>query len=194
MNTATKAAFAAICALAALAAPAQDAARREAMLKMTGGLVEKGVPANAPVVVVVDGRKAPDGTAEAFARRMSRLLMLPIRSGSPRDGDFVIEVADGGDLVVMPESRKAVVPAGADAKETERRLSKALVSLFAAAIDPVKLDGMQMMLKAARDNGVPVARRVSYRQAVKEGWAPAPTNEYQKAIWDAAHTNAPAAK
>ena len=27
----------------------------------------------------------------------------------------------------------------------------------------------------------------TYRQAVREGWAPAPTNEYQKAIWDKVH-------
>lgn len=28
---------------------------------------------------------------------------------------------------------------------------------------------------------------VIYRKAVQEGWAPAPTNEYQKAVWDKVH-------
>ena len=28
---------------------------------------------------------------------------------------------------------------------------------------------------------------VPYRRAVEEGWAPAPTNEYQKAVWDKVH-------
>ena len=28
---------------------------------------------------------------------------------------------------------------------------------------------------------------VTYGRAVREGWAPAPTNEYQKAIWDKIH-------
>ena len=28
----------------------------------------------------------------------------------------------------------------------------------------------------------------TYRQAVREGWASAPTNEYQKAIWDKVHS------
>ena len=32
--------------------------------------------------------------------------------------------------------------------------------------------------------GVRPYREVIYRKACKEGWAPAPTNEYQKAIWD----------
>lgn len=30
-------------------------------------------------------------------------------------------------------------------------------------------------------------RRTTYKRACKEGWAPAPTNEYQKAVWDKVH-------
>ena len=29
--------------------------------------------------------------------------------------------------------------------------------------------------------------QTTYHKAVEEGWAPAPTNEYQKAIWDKVH-------
>ena len=35
--------------------------------------------------------------------------------------------------------------------------------------------------------GVSPASFTSYRQACKEGWAPAPTNDVQKAIWDKVH-------
>jgi hypothetical protein len=35
--------------------------------------------------------------------------------------------------------------------------------------------------------GVKPAHIRTYKQACKEGWAPAPTNEYQKAIWDKVH-------
>ena len=35
--------------------------------------------------------------------------------------------------------------------------------------------------------GVKPERRVTYRQACQEGWAPAPTNEFQKAVWDQVH-------
>lgn len=35
--------------------------------------------------------------------------------------------------------------------------------------------------------GVKRIRRAIYRTACREGWAPPPTNEYQKAIWDQVH-------
>ena len=35
--------------------------------------------------------------------------------------------------------------------------------------------------------GVKPSILVPYRRACEEGWAPAPTNEYQKAIWDKVH-------
>ena len=35
--------------------------------------------------------------------------------------------------------------------------------------------------------GITPWKRVMYRRAVQEGWAPAPTNEFQQAIWDKAH-------
>ena len=34
---------------------------------------------------------------------------------------------------------------------------------------------------------LPLLRPTTYQAACRMGWAPAPTNEYQKAIWDAAH-------
>ena len=35
--------------------------------------------------------------------------------------------------------------------------------------------------------GIKPERRVTYRQACREGWAPAPTNEVQRAIWEKVH-------
>jgi hypothetical protein len=35
--------------------------------------------------------------------------------------------------------------------------------------------------------GVPTQSLVSYRTACKEGWAPPPTNDFQKAVWDNVH-------
>lgn len=35
--------------------------------------------------------------------------------------------------------------------------------------------------------GVKRARHIPYKLAVMEGWAPQPTNEYQKAVWDQVH-------
>jgi hypothetical protein len=35
--------------------------------------------------------------------------------------------------------------------------------------------------------GVLPAQRATYLKACEEGWAPAPTNDVQKAIWDKVH-------
>jgi hypothetical protein len=50
------------------------------------------------------------------------------------------------------------------------------------------------IMKNAQGRGMAMARTVSYRRAVQEGWAQPPTNDYQRAIWDEIHsaTNAAA--
>lgn len=41
--------------------------------------------------------------------------------------------------------------------------------------------------ESAKMLGIRPTRRVTYRQACREGWAPAPTNEVQRAIWEKVH-------
>lgn len=48
-------------------------------------------------------------------------------------------------------------------------------------IQPMNMAKMQKMWKRF---GVKKERRIPYIVACQEGWAPAPTNEYQKAIWE----------
>ena len=43
------------------------------------------------------------------------------------------------------------------------------------------------MLEGAKARGITVVFRTTYKNACEQGWAPAPTNEYQKAIWDKVH-------
>lgn len=40
------------------------------------------------------------------------------------------------------------------------------------------------MSSTARKIGISIVGKVTYRQACREGWAPAPTNDCQKVIWD----------
>ncbi|MBR1921832.1 MAG: hypothetical protein IJ829_07530, partial [Kiritimatiellae bacterium] len=42
----------------------------------------------------------------------------------------------------------------------------------------------QKMYASLAKLGVTRGRRVPYRLAVQEGWAPPPTNDYQRAVWD----------
>lgn len=51
------------------------------------------------------------------------------------------------------------------------------------------LDSVQAIARIMEDRGMTVIKRTSYQRACEEGWAPAPTNEIQKALWEAAKTN-----
>lgn len=44
-----------------------------------------------------------------------------------------------------------------------------------------------IVVEGAKRFGVEPVRRTTYRKAVTEGWAPAPTNEVQKIIWEEVH-------
>ena len=46
------------------------------------------------------------------------------------------------------------------------------------------LDVEARIVNNMNTSGIRPYRIAKYSEAVKEGWAPAPTNDYQKAIWD----------
>ena len=52
-------------------------------------------------------------------------------------------------------------------------------------IPPVKINLFTNAHTSER--GCQHGKRAVYRKACMDGWAPAPTNEYQKAIWDQVH-------
>lgn len=54
----------------------------------------------------------------------------------------------------------------------------------AVILSPMRLVGVK---RAADKLGLTVMRPVLYSQAVRQGWAPAPTNDRQKVIWEKAH-------
>ena len=49
------------------------------------------------------------------------------------------------------------------------------------------LDLYQPTLRYLKAYGIEPYVEINYRRAVQEGWAPTPTNEYQKAIWEKVH-------
>ena len=56
-------------------------------------------------------------------------------------------------------------------------------------VDPsIPMDIIARFPSYAKAFGVTPAIITSYRNACKQGWAPAPTNDVQKAIWDEMHT------
>jgi len=61
---------------------------------------------------------------------------------------------------------------------------KALDGLEYQVMQPMNF---QKMYSTLSKFGVTRNRRVPYRVAVQEGWAPQPTNDYQKAVWNEVH-------
>ena len=59
-----------------------------------------------------------------------------------------------------------------------------LADLDAFDSDMISMEPFMTMREVFPKMGISPYRRVTYKMAVKEGWAPAPTNEFQKAIWD----------
>ena len=49
-------------------------------------------------------------------------------------------------------------------------------------------EALVQILRIAEERGRRPQRRVTYLKAVQDGWAPAPTNDYQRAIWDKFHS------
>ena len=122
--------------------------------------------------------------------------------------------ADGPALAVYPEEAIGCVNADAlkckSAELTEKRIAKELFRAFgfacggysisrtACAMDLVysldDLDAMNAMIlspmrfsginRSAAKLGLPVLRPSTYLMAVRQGWAPPPTNDVQKAIWE----------
>ena len=54
--------------------------------------------------------------------------------------------------------------------------------------DKLPIDVLSRLPKYAEGYGITPFKMAKYSDAVSEGWAPQPTNEYQKAIWDQVHT------
>ncbi len=91
-------------------------------------------------------------------------------------------------------------------KQTTRELNRVAVMVFGGFVSQFKaspmqtvrspedldklvgegitFDAVQAMMRNLQGRGVTPMRRTTYRRACEEGWAPAPTNEYQKVIWE----------
>ena len=76
---------------------------------------------------------------------------------------------------------------GSDYKQNLLGFVKDAEALDNFATDDLPVDGIQRCERYLKDLGVRQWVRATYRQACQQGWAPAPTNEFQKAIWEKEH-------
>ena len=56
-----------------------------------------------------------------------------------------------------------------------------LDAMNAAILSPMRFSGIN---RSAAKLGLPVLRPTTYQMACRQGWAPQPTNELQRAIWE----------
>ena len=59
--------------------------------------------------------------------------------------------------------------------------------LDAVTLEEYGVDVQMALARLLPSYGVIPYTQTTYRKAVQQGWAPAPTNEYQKAVWDKVH-------
>ena len=154
-----------------------------------GGFVLSPIPKDAKYVVLTDNRAKPDAAILAEfekkvtvnARLAAKIVPASEEVLANTNKDLVICLVDSGDFTVYPEKKTALVPA--NAKDIQKVLWEALAYLTATTSKPTA-QSVMAVAAGARANGVPMVHRVPYMLAVKQGWAPAPTNDVQKAVWD----------
>jgi len=92
---------------------------------------------------------------------------------------------------VMKELTRAVVPllCGADSQYPNCLMGPVFApeALDRHVDSRLPVDVIARMKKNMPSVGISPYRIVMYRKACEEGWAPAPTNEYQKIVWDKVH-------
>ena len=187
--------------LMATIALAQSEEARKAMLQRTGGLIDKPLAPDEMVILLVDAREKTDDALLKFQVELTSQMHIASVIGAEAPNAAVkIILTDSDTSSVDFEALTATVSRGKTDAETSKKLFKALMCIFASQDELLTQEGLILAQKAIVAQKLGSVRRATYKQACLEGWAPTPTNDYQKAIWEsvkaakAAATNAPAVK
>lgn len=180
----------------ALRTEAKNVPIKEVLNRRSGGYIYQPLPEGSKVVSLIDRTDRGAGVLESFSRELEEDLKIPSVAGVSDRAAFTIELVPEGEISVNLTDGRAVVPAGGSDAETQAGLWKAMFALFSAnASLSAKMsfrsqEGMVIGRRAMEAAGIEPVRRTTYKVAVEEGWAPPPTNDFQRAIWDAAHAAA----
>lgn len=92
-----------------------------------------------------------------------------------------------------PRARKMVIKAlsllmgGGSSQFPGNIMNAATMKALDQCEESIPVDMVDNYVTYLKAVGVKPAEKTTYRKACKEGWAPAPTNEVQQAIWDKVH-------
>lgn len=117
---------------------------------------------------------------------------LPISLIAPEAQWGVLNVArlDKGPRFSKAFSRAAVLTFGAGVSQYKASPLQTVTcpeDLDKLLSDGLAFDGLSAMTRNLEKLGVTPTKRTSYRKACMDGWAPAPTNDFQKAVWEEVH-------
>jgi hypothetical protein len=153
--------------------------------------LEKGSPSkkympddkSGAVIVFVDDASSPMTILTAPEQGWASLNVAPLKSDSPDKERFHKRVC-------KETWRTLVYMLGGGNNQMPACVMKPCVDV--KDIDALKMeqpspDPFREMSLTAKKLGLAQARLTSYRKACQEGWAPAPANDIQKAIWEEVH-------
>ena len=162
---------------------------KQRMMELTGGMVEEQISENAKVILLIDKREKSGSELSEFKKSLMINYGIPSVIGVSAENAVIrIELVPQGKFSVWPAEKVAFVPAGTTAEETLSRLWKAVLCVFASNEDEQSQSGMMLAVSGMEKLGIIKIRRGSYKRACEQGWAPPPTNDYQRAIWYAGKT------
>ena len=154
--------------------------------------------------------QAAAGRPEGFLRSMDAAVVVvvvddettPAMLLAPEDHWGVVNVAKlVGDLptekaktrFIGPRTTKEVIRAfsllcgGGSSQFPGNMMNATSLRKLDSTVDTIPVDMVNYYQEYLKTLGVTVRAVTDYKTACREGWAPAPTNDVQKAIWDKVH-------
>ena len=134
-------------------------------------------------VFIIDNPSSDDSLIVFPEKRYSVVNIAPLRANGG-DGAFLVERAR------KQVARGFFYAAGAASSNLDGNLMSAfptIQDLDKVHSDAIPVEIMGRVGEYLQRMGCETKAFTTYRKACQEGWAPAPTNEYQKAIWDKVH-------
>ena len=117
-------------------------------------------------------------------------LPMSIVAVEARWGVVNVRNLDKGKRFAMEFSRVFCIVGGAACSQNKLSALQTVVcveDLDKLGTPNIPSDTAMVLFKNMENLGVTRGKKFSYRKACEQGWAPAPTNDIQKAIWDEVH-------
>ena len=181
------------CSLVAAVDSTVSRAPRQGMRYRTGGTIIRPVPEGSKAIVFVNATGKESEVFDSYLKRFDAMTSSlyvkrvagAVESISTGTGDVVIALVAKGDLAILPAKRMAIIPVEEKDEETLKNLWKATVAVFSLMGDPPNdFSGSALIRTAAESIGIPHTQKVFYKKALEEGWAPPPSNDFQRAVWE----------